>query len=656
MLHGPSKIVLALACLVAFAVGCGEQSATPEARAFGPRISLSASAVDDLNVGESEALPSVIQAHYETVLHSTAPDITWRSEHPNVAVVSSSGVVTGVSAGQTQIYETAGPYGATVTVDVVAGGTPSAPEASAPPPSPSLPTGGQQPELPRASVNVAMPSVTGRSIWVGAGGDLQGALNAAQPGDEVVLEAGSTFVGNYTLPTKSGSGWIVVRTSGSLPPSGTRVTPSMTGQMAKIVTPKDNPVIRAEDGTAGWRLVGLEVAATDGLRETYTLVSFGDGDETSLAQVPRRLVLDRSYVHGHDQLDVRRGVGLQCADCAVVDSWISDIHSAFDAAAVWGWNGPGPMLIENNRLEGSGENVMFGGADPRIPGVQPADITIRHNHIIKPLAWKGRWLAKNLVEFKSGVRVLMEGNVLENSWADGQAGFAAVWWSVNQDGSAPWVATSDVTFRRNLVRNVAAGFQMSAYLREVNPPMTRVAIRDNLFVGVGAAGMGNPGPLYQLDKPLSHIWIEHNTGFSPLSSLYFVGAPLPGGVTGLVVRDNILGDGSYNLFGSAGQGAAGWNQYAGAGSAFAGNVVVRPNGVTYPPGNFTAPDLASVGFASWWSDPRLASSPFSGRATDATDPGVSQSRLVAATTGAEAGTSSAATLAARSRSLATWAR
>jgi len=214
---------------------------------------------------------------------------------------------------------------------------------------------------------------------------------------------------------------------------------------------------------------------------------------------------------------------------------------------VWGWNGPGPMLIENNRLEGSGENVMFGGADPRIPGVQPADITIRHNHIIKPLAWKGRWLAKNLVEFKSGVRVLMEGNVFENSWVDGQAGFAAVWWSTDQYGSAPWVMTCDITFRNNRIDNVAGGILLTDGDR-ANAAMTRVAIRDNLFVGVGAAGLGAAGPLYQLDKPVSHIWIEHNTGFSPLSSVYFVGAPLAGGIPGLVVRDNILGDGSYNVF------------------------------------------------------------------------------------------------------------
>jgi hypothetical protein len=464
----------------------------------------------------------------------------------------------------------------------------------------NAPRGANEPELPRKlfSPYDGGRGVVGKRIRVRAGDHLQRAIDRAGRGDEIVLEAGARFLGNFILRRKPGEGWITIRSDVALAPSGNRMTPTAARKLAKIVTAKAEPALRVEDGASGWRVVGLEVAAAPGLAVTYTLVSFGDGDEASLAEVPRRLVLDRSYVHGHDQLDVRRGVGLQCADCAVVDSWISEIHSAFDAAAVWGWNGPGPMLIENNRLEASGENVMFGGADPRIPGVQPADITIRHNHIIKPLAWKGRWLAKNLVEFKSGVRVLMEGNVLENSWVDGQAGFAAVWWSVNQDGAAPWVATSDVTFRRNVVRNVAAGFQMSAYLRSGSPAMTRVAIRDNLLVGVGAAGLGAPGPLYQLDKPLSHIWIEHNTGFSPLSSLYFVGAPLPGGVPGLVVRDNILGDGSYNLFGSAGQGAAGWDQYAGPGSAFAGNVVVRPNGVTYPPGNFTATDLAAVGLSN----------------------------------------------------------
>ena len=51
---------------------------------------------------------------------------------------------------------------------------------------------------------------------------------------------------------------------------------------------------------------------------------------------------------------------------AVIDSYLSEAHVVgFDSQAICGVNGPGPFKIVNNYLEGSGENVMFGGADPR---------------------------------------------------------------------------------------------------------------------------------------------------------------------------------------------------------------------------------------------------------------------------------------------------
>ncbi|HEV3467907.1 MAG TPA: hypothetical protein VG148_01190, partial [Pyrinomonadaceae bacterium] len=52
-----------------------------------------------------------------------------------------------------------------------------------------------------------------KTITVRAGGDLQAALDRAQPGDEVVLEAGASFVGNFTLPAKAGAAFITVRSS-----------------------------------------------------------------------------------------------------------------------------------------------------------------------------------------------------------------------------------------------------------------------------------------------------------------------------------------------------------------------------------------------------------------------------------------------------------
>src|SRR4051812_10584883 len=50
-------------------------------------------------------------------------------------------------------------------------------------------------------------------IVVSAGGNLQAALNLAQPGQVVQVQAGATFDGNFILPVKTGSGTITVRTS-----------------------------------------------------------------------------------------------------------------------------------------------------------------------------------------------------------------------------------------------------------------------------------------------------------------------------------------------------------------------------------------------------------------------------------------------------------
>jgi hypothetical protein len=41
--------------------------------------------------------------------------------------------------------------------------------------------------------------------------DVQSAINAAQPGDTILLRAGETFVGHYWLKRKSGTGVITIR-------------------------------------------------------------------------------------------------------------------------------------------------------------------------------------------------------------------------------------------------------------------------------------------------------------------------------------------------------------------------------------------------------------------------------------------------------------
>ena len=73
----------------------------------------------------------------------------------------------------------------------------------------------------------------------------------------------------------------------------------------------------------------------------------------------------------------------------MLNSYISDIKAVnADSQAINGYNGAGPFTIENNYLEGAGENVLFGGADPAVTNLVPSNIVLRRNHLFKPLAWR----------------------------------------------------------------------------------------------------------------------------------------------------------------------------------------------------------------------------------------------------------------------------
>src|SRR5262245_55297138 len=93
------------------------------------------------------------------------------------------------------------------------------------------------PAPPAAYVDSTYAAPSGAVVTVPPGGDLQAAINAASPGSTIVLAAGATYTGNFTLPNKAGSGWIYIRTSAvsSLPASGTRATPSDVPAMARVL-------------------------------------------------------------------------------------------------------------------------------------------------------------------------------------------------------------------------------------------------------------------------------------------------------------------------------------------------------------------------------------------------------------------------------------
>ena len=228
------------------------------------------------------------------------------------------------------------------------------------------------PELPRAAVEAPAAAPSGRVTAVPAGGNLQAALDRATPGDVIALEAGATYTGPFTLPRKSGEGFIVVRSGApeaELPPRG----------------PSRRPLARAPHAEAGLRVgirdrrgTGRPSLPVRGSRDRArdgvflkNLVELGAG-ASSLESLPHHLAFERCYVHGDRLRGARRGIAMNARDVLVVDSYFADFKEVgADSQAIAGWNGPGPFALVNNYLEAAGENVMFGGADPTIKDLVP---------------------------------------------------------------------------------------------------------------------------------------------------------------------------------------------------------------------------------------------------------------------------------------------
>jgi hypothetical protein len=223
------------------------------------------------------------------------------------------------------------------------------------------------------------------------GDNLQAILNSAVPGDVLLLEAGAEFVGNFVLPVKSGTVPIVVRSSlhDQLPATGQRIQPHQAALLARLRSPNTSPALRTAAGAHHWQLQYLEFA---GNQNGYgDLIQIGDGSsaQNTLDKVPYDFVLSHLYIHGDPLFGQKRCVALNAATVTIRDSHISDCKGVGnDTQAICGWNGPGPYLIENNYLEGAGENVMFGGADPAIPNLVAGGITFRNNLVSRPMSWR----------------------------------------------------------------------------------------------------------------------------------------------------------------------------------------------------------------------------------------------------------------------------
>ncbi len=464
---------------------------------------------------------------------------------------------------------------------------------------------------------------------IGRNGDLQSAINRAQPGDVIVVDAQATYTGPFTLPKKSGNEFITIQSSRVAElPADVRVGPGQAELFARLQSATaGEPVIKTAPGAHHYRFIGVEISTATGDTKMYDLVQIGDTKQTS-AQVPEHIEIDRSYIHGHPTQEVQRGVSLNGKAIKVSNSYISEIHGrGYDTQALCGWNGPGPFDIINNYLEAAGENVMFGGALPSIPGLVPSDITIRDNDFFKPLSWKVghptyagiHWSIKNLLEFKNASVVTVEGNTFKNSWTDAQIGYAILFTVRSEDGKAPWATLENITFKNNIVSDADQSLQLLGNDSGRSKQAKGLTITHNLFTNIKNRFLTMSG--------YENVVIDHNTHFQNGNIMALHGEPS----RGFVYTNNITvrAPSSYGIFGDGtGEGTAALTRFL-PGYKMSRNIIIGAPASQYPPNNAYPATPEKVGFQDFNGGKYglAAKSAYKNTSTEKDDPGVHVDRL-----------------------------
>jgi hypothetical protein len=289
------------------------------------------------------------------------------------------------------------------------------------------------------------------------------------------LTAACVSGGHYTLAP------------GTYPVNGIVQKPLMlTGPRDAILTPLDvfEPALTIYSSHV--TVKGITISG--GPRTDRTAIVVGRWDATVASAQPSYVTLEDLAVEagpsgGH------RGIELHGSHLTVTRSRITGWYEiGRDSQGIFGNNGPGPYTITDNLIEASGENILFGGSDPRIAGMVPADLYIAGNTLRKPAAYGPIGASnKNAFELKNARRVMFTENLIENEIPvlshDGLIQLTPR----NQSGNAPWCVVEDVEVSKNVVRTVASGFAVNMLGTDNEPGKTsdrmkRIRITGNLFL------------------------------------------------------------------------------------------------------------------------------------------------------------------------------
>jgi hypothetical protein len=409
-------------------------------------------------------------------------------------------------------------------------------------------------ELPKACYYTGLDGTPspGKQIQVPANADLSEAVDSAKCGDILLLPAGAAYeIGSLAGKKCDDDHYITIRTAtpdSKLPPEGTRISPAWAG----ITSLPGRPAYAQPAGGAAKLMATIFVKNPGGAPVGDHVrfigiewVSHGNINRMLSAEHGDHIIFDRNYIHPEDGAEVAHGLGMNQGShfVAVINSYVAGFYciarsgKCTDATAVGGARSDDPFgtfKVYNNFLEASGENMMFGGAPSQN---NPTDLEIRRNHLFRPMIWKegepgytpspkgDTYIVKNNFELKSGIRVLFEANLLENSWGGfSQRGFSILLSVRSQSSRCPLCRVNDATLRYNRVRNAGSVFQISnspAPQRKgggIASDGGRYSIHDivaDKIHGKDYTGGGAFLVLLSGAPPVHDVLIDHVTSFQP---------------------------------------------------------------------------------------------------------------------------------------------
>lgn len=319
------------------------------------------------------------------------------------------------------------------------------------------------------------------------------------------------------------------------------------------------------DRASGYRFIGIKFRPhpSESRISGYfmTMGQFGSG-QNNVTKEPSGIIFDRC-VWAFGTTQVKGALVLCCRNSAVIGCWIGECFSfntdrlATSAGLgfcdppantqidqrTWSWsdvngilvaNSSGGILIENNYIDATGINVMFGGGAQSV-GTNIANCVVRRNYITKNEAYyNARALAvvngnindctiKNLWECKNGLYFVIEDNVFRNSYDYvGQGQNGQVFVPKNQSYGSPGFdpEAGHILIRGNWIDDFQIGMGplgfagvandasaiASLYVREIH-------VVDNLFTDWNNAAYGSPR-IFQISDQIGRVYWKHNTVYA----------------------------------------------------------------------------------------------------------------------------------------------